>query len=109
MSTVIQTRNSAGKIREHFVSLPLVTVLLDEKLKYFTRSDDGPATPAPGYPAVFERTKSIRPPRWDTKGLRPMRSTRSRQERQDPQHAAALGDPDGAMPLNNQGKSAMRL
>jgi hypothetical protein len=69
MSTVIQTRNSAGKIREHFVSLPLVTVLLDEKLKYFTRSDDGPATPAPGYPAVFERTKSIRPPSWDAKRL----------------------------------------
>jgi len=42
--------------------------------------------------AVLERTKSIRPPSWDAKRLRPMRSTRSRQEGPDPQHTAALGE-----------------
>jgi hypothetical protein len=56
--------------------------------------------------AVLERTKSIRPPSWDAKRLRPMRSTRStrsRQECPDPQHTAALGERDDAMPLNDRG------
>jgi hypothetical protein len=46
--TVIRTRKSSGKLREHYVSLPLVTVLLDEPgFKYLPTAEPEPPAPGP--------------------------------------------------------------
>jgi hypothetical protein len=50
MFTVIRTRNNAGKLREHRISLPMVSALLleQEQLKYFAYPDE--PEPAPEKP-----------------------------------------------------------
>ena len=45
MFTVIRISGRDGRSRPHYVSLPLVTVLLEERLKYFTLPDE-PEPPA---------------------------------------------------------------
>ena len=53
MFTVIRVSGRDGRSRPHYVSLPLVTVLLEECLKYFTLPDE-PEPPAeePSGPAL---------------------------------------------------------
>ena len=52
MSTAIRTLSSNGRAKTHFVTLPLVTALLDEPLKYLVLPGDepAPATPEPSMP-----------------------------------------------------------